>query len=105
MVSVRLQSLHVMADDKTTPKGGVKVYDGILIHERHRLGWPWFLSISLGMHSDLQSVSFWLCLDIFGELCMNSWYFATLMIYLMVYIIHACLVEVQRFRKAMYRFG
>ena len=67
MVSVRLQSLHVIADNKTTPKGGVKVYDGILIHERHRLGWLWYLQISLEVYSDLQSIFFWLCLDVFGE--------------------------------------
>ena len=45
----------------------VKVYDGILIHERHRLGWLWYLQISLEVYSDLQSIFFWLCLDVFGE--------------------------------------
>ena len=45
----------------------VKEYDGILIHERHRLGWLWYLQISLEVYSDLQSIFFWLCLDVFGE--------------------------------------
>ena len=68
VVSLRTQSVHVTVDDKTTPKGGVKVDDGILIHERHCLGWLHLVLFSLEVSSKLRSIFFWLCLDVFGEL-------------------------------------
>ena len=58
---------EVHLEETDASGSSVKVYDGILIHERHRLGWLWYLQISLEVYSDLQSIFFWLCLDVFGE--------------------------------------